>query len=249
MTGLNEMDCDDLAEVAAELALGVLTGRERAHAIMHLDRCDTCREHVRDLAVTEEELLALLPGHEPPVGFETRVVSRFGPAGRHRRPPSRRPRWMLAAAAAVIAVTAGVGGWAVRTAGPAPSTAGRTAPAALHTAALVTASHQTVGEVFLYSGHGSPWLYMTVDAVPGDSTVVCQVEGRDGSVVTIGSFWLTGGHGHWGSPEPIQPAALTGARLMTTHGQVLATATFGAARLPAVRRATTSFQAGWSVAG
>ena len=32
-------DCDDdLAEVAAELALGVLTGRERAQAVMHLDR-------------------------------------------------------------------------------------------------------------------------------------------------------------------------------------------------------------------
>ena len=35
------MDCDDLAEMAAELALGVLTGRERAQAIMHLDRCKT----------------------------------------------------------------------------------------------------------------------------------------------------------------------------------------------------------------
>jgi hypothetical protein len=237
------MDCDDLAEVAAELALGVLTGRERAQAIMHLDRCDACREHVRNLAVTEEELLALLPGHEPPAGFETRVLGRLGSgrgagsAGRHRRRPSRRPRWMLAAAAAVIAMIAGVGGWALRPAGPAGPAPGRTAPSALHTAALVTASDQRVGEVFLYSGVGSPWLYMTVDATagaaPANSTVVCQVEGRDGRFITLGWFWLTGGHGHWGSPEPVQPASLTGARLTTARGQVLATARFGAARLTA----------------
>ena len=228
------MDCDDLAEVATELALGVLTGRERAQAIVHLDRCDACREHVRNLAVTEEELLALLPGHEPPAGFESRVIGRLGSgrpggsAGRHRRAPSRRPRWMLAAAAAVIAVVAGLGGWALRPA--APGTAGRTA---LHTAALVTAGHQNVGEVFLDSGAGTPWLYMAVDAAPGAGAVVCQVVGRDGRIMTIGSFWLAGGHGHWGSPEPIQPAALAGARLMTAAGQVVATARFGAANLPA----------------
>ena len=235
MNGLNEMDCDDLAEVAAELALGVLTGRERAQAIVHLDRCDACREHVRNLAVTEEELLALLPGHEPPVGFETRVIGRLasgrpgGAAGRHRGPPLRRPRWMLAAAAAVIAVVAGVGGWAMR---PAPGPAGQTAQSALRTAALVTASHQRVGQVFLGSGAGTPWLYMTVDAAPGAGTVVCQVVGRDGRIMTIASFSLAGGHGHWGSPEPIQPAALAGARLTTAAGQVLATAHFGAANLP-----------------
>jgi hypothetical protein len=93
------------------------------------------------------------------------------------------------------------------------------------------AVHQTVGEVFLYSGDGWPWLYMTVDSAPGDGTAVCQVVGGDGRIVTIGSFWLAGGHGHRGSPEPIQPASLTGARLTNAHGRVLATATFGAARL------------------
>jgi hypothetical protein len=109
LNGLNEMDCDDFAEVAAELALGVLTGRERAQAIMHLDSCQTCRVHVRDLALTEDELLRLLPGREPPAGFETRAMARLGFAGRHRRRLSpRRPPWMLAtAAAAVIAAAPG----------------------------------------------------------------------------------------------------------------------------------------------
>ena len=44
MSELNEMGCAEFAGVAAELALGVLTGRERARALAHLDRCDACRE-------------------------------------------------------------------------------------------------------------------------------------------------------------------------------------------------------------
>ena len=106
------MDCDGLAEVAAELALGALTGRERAQAIMYLDVCGTCRERIRRLALTEEDLLGLLPGCGPSAGFETGVIGRLGFTRRHRRQPPTLPRWMLAAAAvAVVAVTAGVGGY------------------------------------------------------------------------------------------------------------------------------------------
>jgi hypothetical protein len=225
LNGLNEMDCNGLAEVAPELALGVLTGRERAQAIMHLDGCDACRGYVRELAITEEELLGLLPGCEPPAGFKTRVMSRLGFAGRHHRRPPRRPQWILAAAAAVIAAAAGLGGWGLHGAAPASSPAGSMAQPALHTAALSTASHQTIGKIFLYSG--SPgWLYMTVDTGSGNGTIICQLEGRDGRMTTIGSFRLTGGYGHWGSPEPLQPATLTGARLTTADGKTLATASF-----------------------
>jgi len=64
--------------VAAELALGVLTGRERAMAVAHLDSCDTCREDVRQLMATGEQLLELLPAAEPSAGFETRVLERLG---------------------------------------------------------------------------------------------------------------------------------------------------------------------------
>ena len=37
MTEPNGMSCGEFDDVAAELALGVLTGRERAEAIAHLD--------------------------------------------------------------------------------------------------------------------------------------------------------------------------------------------------------------------
>jgi hypothetical protein len=78
MNELNDMTCAELADVAAELSLGVLTGRERAVAIAHLDRCEACREDVRQLMATGEQLRELLPPTEPPAGFETRVLERLG---------------------------------------------------------------------------------------------------------------------------------------------------------------------------
>jgi len=78
MSEVNEMGCAEFADAAAELALGVLTGRERARALAHLDQCEACRENVRQLTVTGEELVGLLPAIEPPAGFETRVMERLG---------------------------------------------------------------------------------------------------------------------------------------------------------------------------
>ena len=92
MSELNEMGCAGFADVAAELALGALTGRERAEALAHLDRCAACQEHVRQLTVTGQELLRLLPPEEPPPGFETRVLERLGLAAHRPGPASGRRR-------------------------------------------------------------------------------------------------------------------------------------------------------------
>jgi anti-sigma-K factor RskA len=253
MSELNEMGCTEFGDVAAELALGVLTGRERARALAHLDRCDVCRENVRQLTVTGEELVGLLPAVEPPAGFETRVMARLGldaptPGPARQLSPVRRfgqklagslggawtgqggvsrPRRVLAAAAAAVAVfVAGLGGWGLHAATSSPSAS------PLSSAALLTASHQTAGQVYFYDS-GSRWLYMSVDIPSGsaaadNSTVLCQVESPDGHLTTIGSFRLTGGYGYWGSPDPVTNGPLTGARLVTTTGTVLATATFSA---------------------
>jgi hypothetical protein len=48
----------------------------------------------------------------------------------------------------------------------------------------------------------------------------------DGRVTTIGSFQLTDGYGAWGSPAPGNVGSLSGARLVSANGTVLATATF-----------------------
>jgi len=244
MSELNEMGCAEFADVASELALGVLTGRDRARALAHLDQCHECRENVRQLTVTGEELVGLLPAIEPPAGFETRVMERLGlvtPAPVRQLSPARRvgrklagwlgggwmgsagagrPRRLLATASVAVAViVAGLGGWGLHAATSSP-------PASpLSSAALLTASHQTAGTVYLYRS-GSPWLYMSVTIGSDNGTVLCQVEGGDGHLTTIGSFRLSGGYGYWGSPVPVTDGPLTGARLVTTTGTVLATATF-----------------------
>jgi hypothetical protein len=284
MSEQNDMTCGEMADVAAELALGVLTGRERAMAVAHLDHCDACREHVRQLMATGEQLLELLPPAEPPAGFETRVLARLGlptpakaeareednyprliaqPGGnpgrralardetrpqgdrpgadrhrgdRHRAgppsaPPSgpggtRRPgrmRRLLATAAVGLAViAAGLGGWRIG-AGNAPAASSAAGP--LRSASLVSATHQDVGDVYVYSGTSS-WVYMSIDMGSGNEVVTCEVVGENGQVSKVGSFQLADGYGSWGSPNPGNLGTLSGARLVSPDGTVLASATF-----------------------
>jgi len=241
MSEMNAMNCAEFGDVAAELALGVLTGRERADALAHLEHCDACRERVRQLTATGEQLLALLPAAEPPAGFETRVMERLGlaePSRRPVRPPRERARGragtkrtfgkinsgtrrMLAAAAVAVVVAGSVlGGWGLHAAASAP------AKPALTTAALLSADHQNAGEVFLYNGDPR-WMYMSVDLDDsGNGTVTCQLIGADGRVTNVGSFRLSDGYGSWGSPSWVGGSALVGARLLAANGTVLATASF-----------------------
>ena len=227
MTEPNGMSCADFDDVAAELALGVLTGRERAEAIAHMDECDTCREHVRQLSLTGEEMLGLLPSREPPEGFESRVMGRLGVATKRKRPNWSR-RMLTTAAVALAVVACGLGGWGLRGAMAPASGGGSTAQAPLREATLLTAAHQKAGKIYIYDG--SPrWLYMGVDTHnSGNNTVVCQLVARGGRIITVGSFKLDGGYGAWGSPDPVPAGDVTGARIMSMNGTVLATASFKA---------------------
>lgn len=240
------MECDELVGVAAELALGALTGRERADALAHLDQCEACREHVRRLTMTGEELFGLLPSCEPPAGFEIgvmariglispspavgrrigRVLHRGGSAGEQGRSGQTGRGWagatrrMLAVAAVTLAVIgAGLGGWGLRFAASPP------ARSPLSSATLTSASHRAVGKIYVYDG--SPgWLYMSVALGSGNGTVACRVAGADGHVTTIGSFRLAGGQGAWSGPSPGDDGLLTRAWLVSADGTVLASASF-----------------------
>jgi hypothetical protein len=234
---LSEMECAGFADVTGELALAVLTGRERAAALEHLDRCAACREKVRRGAVTAEKLLELLPATEPPAGFEARVMERLGltalrpgsasqailARGRRRfgrEPGEGRPgraRRVLAAAAVTLAAVSALGGWRLGAATSSP------ARASVSSAALLSISHQPVGTIFFYNG-GQQWLSVSVDAGSGAGTVTCQLVSRDGRVTTIGSFWLDAGYGTWASPGPVSRGQFTSAQVVSADGTVLATA-------------------------
>jgi anti-sigma-K factor RskA len=231
---VNDMGCAGFADVAAELALGALTGRERAEALAHLDRCAACQEQVRQLTVTGQELLRLLPPEEPPPGFETRVLERLGLAAHRPGPASRRRRFgrgrcfgrpgvgrrALAAVAVTLAIAvSALGGWRLGAAGSPP------AGSSLSSAVLLSAGRQTVGTIYFY-GANRQAMFVSVDFPSGTGTVICQLLSRGGNVVTLGSFSLDTGYGAWGSTDVVSHGQFTGARLVSQKGAILATASF-----------------------
>jgi len=155
------------------------------------------------------------------VGFEGRVLATMG------LPALRMPRrhwWSMAvAAAAVVAVVFGIGGWAV---GNLTSRSPAPAVADMRFAQFHGSDQRQVGQVFTYGGSPS-WVYMSVTNASATS-VTCQLEEQNGTIVSIGSFPLSGGKGFWGQKVDVDPTTVVGARLVTGHGAVLATATFGA---------------------
>lgn len=109
---MNTMSCDELHEIASELALDLLTGVERASALAHLEECQACRTEVVSLAATADELLVLAPAVEPPSHFADGVLHQLDELASPRRVPPRRHvsrRVVALAAAAVIAIAVVVG--------------------------------------------------------------------------------------------------------------------------------------------
>lgn len=245
MTGAGRFACGDFAELAPELALGILPARNRA-AVAHVQDCPACREHVRQLVRAADGLLELVPPGEPPVGFETRVLGRLGvptaEGAGHRSLRRFRRRLALAAAAAAAAVGAGLGGWTIgQSPGepvPAVTAAGPHPGAWLADSALTlpgpsaSPGHNVgkpVGRAFAYGG-SPPWVYVSVEADQAagriDGTVRCQIERGDGSTATIGSFAISHGYGQWGGAYPAGPSPVTGLRLVAANGTVVAATTF-----------------------
>src|SRR5204862_6898044 len=70
--------CEEARSVAAEVALGLVTGAERGAVHAHLETCPSCRRDVDALAAASDRILQLAPPAEPPPGFETRVLWRIG---------------------------------------------------------------------------------------------------------------------------------------------------------------------------
>jgi hypothetical protein len=219
---MNEITCEHFHELAAELALDILPGDERAVAVAHIERCSECSAHLGSLTAVGDGLLGLVPALEPSSGFETRVLNGLRPAVAARR--RRRGRLLATAAAVVLVASAGAGGAAVEMAirhgsPPAPVAS---APPDLRSGTFTADGHDT-GQVFVYRGQ-PPWVYMSIHAVRTVPTAVCQIQRRDGSFETIGQVDLAHGYGHWGGPMRTDPTTVTGARLVAPDGSVIATA-------------------------
>ena len=90
MTG--EFGCEQVRDLAPELALGIAEGEGRDGALRHLSGCGECRQLVSELSSVGDELLQLAPAHDPPAGFESRVLAGLVEARPHPRPRPPRPQ-------------------------------------------------------------------------------------------------------------------------------------------------------------
>jgi hypothetical protein len=221
--------CAEISPALPELALGVLTGRDRVVALAHTDSCSPCADELEQLARAADAVVLVTPELEPPVGFEVRLFSRMGVSDDVPTPIRRRVRtWFLASAAAVVALFIGLGaGWALSS--PATGHTGAAVGAPTHgtmTTAVLREDGRAVGRVSTSSG-ANPWMNMTLADASIQGEVTCQVVTNDGVTHTVGTFTVKQGYGAWGAPLPVPPGDVHRAQVVSPNGTVIATATLG----------------------
>src|ERR1700728_5121269 len=110
---VRERGGEQYGDELAELALGVLTGRDRARVLSHVESCPRCAEELEILSRTADSVVRAAPEMEPPLGFEVRLFERMGltdVAPRRRRlRPSRWAPAVVGVAAAALALGLGLG--------------------------------------------------------------------------------------------------------------------------------------------
>ena len=224
---VRERGCEQYSNDLAELALGVLTGRERAQVLAHVESCPRCADELEHLSRVADTVVQSAPEMEPPLGFEVRLFERMGVTDvRPRRRRFRPSRWVPAAvgvAAAALALGLGLS----LTSSPSPTV---TAQAA-HNGQQVTRADlmengETVGHVVIVGGH-APWMSMTLADSAVHGTVNCVVVTDNGVTHRVGTFVAHEGYGAWSAPMHVNPAEVRTAEVVSPSGTVLASATLG----------------------
>ena len=229
-----EMGCDQVRELAPELALGIAEGEERAAALRHLSGCAGCRRLVAELSSVGDELLLLAPAKEPSPGFESRVLGRLDQPPRHRRLRLLVPRWRqvaLVAAAVVLAAALGGGSVVLATAGDRRLADNyqavlRQGQGSFFAAAPLHGSQGRVGTVFGYQGQPS-WVMVTLrPPIPAQRRFRVEVLTRDRRYLDAGAAVLGGANGVWGGQLPVDLSAVHELRLVGSDGRTVFTAAF-----------------------
>jgi hypothetical protein len=219
------MGCEHTRQLAAELALGIADGAQRAEALRHLAGCADCRRAVEELAAVADELLLLAPEREPPAGFESRALARMQPPP---APRVRRHRRVLvpiaAAAAAALATTAIVLG--------ATSDDRRLADhyratlAAAHGSSFEAARLQAPGRIragVVYGYRGSPsWIFVAIYRPYRSTAYRVELAMTSGRRVALRSFRLDPKTGSAGQAIPVDLQLVSAVRLVGSKpGDVL----------------------------
>jgi hypothetical protein len=223
------MRCEEVRDLAPEIALGIADGEERAEALRHLSTCAECRRAVEQLSRVADDLLLVAPVQEPRAGFESRVVDEFGlkrPAPR-RRPRWLAPRWLaprLGPALAAAAVTA-VALIAVyqddhRTAERYRDTLAQADGQYFQARPLTDETGSRRGVAFGYEGSPS-WVLLTVDPAHRGSVTSAELVTKDGRKIALPSVELDR-RGSWGGALPVNLYQVASIRLLgDSPGEVL----------------------------
>jgi hypothetical protein len=225
------MDCAAFQEAAAELALGILTGPDRAAALKHMERCASCQAEVASLAAAADRLLDLVPERDAPDGFESRMAAAFrhsvpGQAARRHRGKAVCRRlagwWRRAGLAAAAAAAAGALGMGLHQIGAPPQ---EPAYSGAEEAALRTPAGAPAGEVAV-TGAPQPLLVMMLNPGAAPGWYHCYLRTSGGQQAFAGAFHVGRDGGAWVSRLPMPPGDLAGAWLVGPGGTEIASATF-----------------------
>ena len=173
----------------------------------HARGCPACRAHLDELAVVAQEILTAAPAHEPPPGFESRVLDALLPrstaappaagGGCCRRSP---PRAARAGGATWVTLSAtreerGLGAHYREVL----ATAGGKYLAARE---LRDAAGAKRGVVFAYQGD-QPWVTVVLAAAAGDEPWRVGISTRDGAARELGVFDPATAGRVWGHALPV----------------------------------------------
>jgi Putative zinc-finger len=223
------MRCEEIRDLAPEIALGIADGAQRAEALRHLSTCRACQRVVEQLSQVADELLVLAPTEEPPAGFESRVVRALEP----ERPPSRRrarwwsPRWLLprlgpavAAAAVTAAALISVYSDDREVADRYRDTLALADGRYFQAERLTDGTGSESGVVFGYDGNPS-WLLVTVDAAHRNAVTRGELLTTDHRRIPLPPLELDR-RGSWGAAVPVDLSEVASVRLLGERpGQVL----------------------------
>ncbi len=208
---MNRVACNRFNESAAELAVGILSGSERAEAVAHLAGCPSCQQLMVELTGAAEDLLLLAPVIEPPPGFESRVLDRLAA----ERSPRRSRLRILVAVAATVVVAALGGGLAVQAVGHDDG------PGRLRTALAISPSGRTTCRVVLAGGNPSS-LLISLDGPPDlSSEYTAEVQPARGKAIPVGRFNLADGHGMLSTTVAARATEVKSVRVYDSDGTLL----------------------------
>ena len=221
---MNEM-CEQHQEALSELALGVLTGRDRARALDHVDSCPRCAEELEQLSRAADAIVQAAAEAEPPLGFEVRLFERMGVADVRRKNRRRPPRWAVGALSAAAAIVALAIGLSVGLSSSTPPTT-TAAPTRGTVAANLVEDGTVVGRVAAHGG-AHPWMWMMLVDSNAQGPVNCIIVTSDGVSHRVGSFVAKKGYGAWVAPLRVDPKDIRSAEVVAPSGTVIATAALG----------------------